>query len=181
MRYLVFIGAVSLSFLPVASRAQLNKIELYTDAARTSCELNDQGTAVRTIYMFETGPNKSTGVRFSTPAPCWLGVTWVGCASSYTTLGNPRIDISVAYGLCLQPPILIAQAVYLSTGAAAPCCDVAVMPPAGTGIIHTNCLFGEDPAVAGQKVVINPNASCMCAGPVAVEPSTWGRVKSLYR
>ena len=41
-------------------------------------------------------------------------------------------------------------------------------------IIYTDCSFGEHPATGGIGYV---GHDC----PIAVEPATWGKVKSLYR
>jgi hypothetical protein len=160
--------------------AQTTKVELFADANGTSCELVDQGTALRSIYVFHTGTASSTGLRFKVSKPdCWLGATWVGDVSPFVTVGSSSLDWSVAYVACKTLPVYVGQINYFATGASLPCCEIVAQP--AFQFVWTDCDFGEHPLVAGQKVVINANESCRCGGPLATETSTWGRVKSLYR
>ena len=164
------------------ARGQTSKIELYADATMSSCELVDQGTALRSIHMFQTGPMKSSGARFKAPKPaCWVGATWVGDITAFVATGSSQVDWSVGYGVCLQLPVHIGQINFFATGGALPCCEIVAMQPAPFPFVYTDCEFNELPLAAGQKVVINPNESCRCQNPLAAEATTWGRVKALYR
>jgi hypothetical protein len=181
MKQMLLVAILSLAFTGQAA-AQANKIELYTDVNRSSCEVADQGFALVTIHAFETGPTKSTAIRFkAAKGACWAGATWVGDTTDYVQVGNSQTDLSVAYGFCLQPPIHVAQINFIVTGGAAACCELVATQSFPGAFVHTDCLFGEYAITAGQKVVINPNDSCRCQQPLATEPSSWGRVKALYR
>ena len=176
-----FLWVLAITTLAAANaKAQSTKIELYADANRTTCELVDQGTTLQTIYVFQTGSFQSTGVRFRVTKPaCWTGATWVGDMTPFVALGNSQTDWSVAYGVCKTLPVLIGQINFFATGASQPCCELLAQP--ATQFVYTNCSFGEYPLVAGQKVVVNATDACRCQSPLATEPTTWGRVKSLYR
>lgn len=160
--------------------AQGGKIELFADATMSSCEIVDQDTMIRSVYMFHTGTTPSTGIRFKAPKPaCWLGATWVGDIVPFTNIGDSQIDLSIGYGFCLEPPIYLGQVNFFATGGALPCCELVALP--GLQFVFTDCSFDEIPLATGETVIINPNDSCRCQQPLATEPATWGRVKSLYR
>src|SRR5882672_5031962 len=103
--------------------AQLDKIELFSDASMTSCELNDQA-GPRSVYVYLTGTATATAVRFKAALPaCWVGATFVGDVTSFTTIGDSQVDMSVAFGLCLTPPVLVDQINFFSAGTASACCQ----------------------------------------------------------
>jgi hypothetical protein len=162
-------------------RAQ-NKSELYADATMSSCELIDEGTTLRSIHMFLTGSAKATSARFRAPKPeCWSGATWIGDAieSGFPHLGSSQTELFVVYAMCLQPPIYMGRINYLATGGSAPCCEYVVLPV--VEFEYADCHLLLFPLTAGQEVVINANDDCRCHNPLAVESTTWGAVKSLYR
>jgi hypothetical protein len=49
--------------------------------------------------------------------------------------------------------------------------------------MFTDCNFVEHPLEPSKSIVVNPNETCGCqvAVTTAVEATSWGRVKSLYR
>ena len=190
-QYLIAIALLA-SFCPNA-RAQTVKIDLYSDANRTSCELSDQGTALRTIYLFAMGTSSISGLRLYAPKPdCWIGASWIAdiLPQPAGTLGNSQTDWNISYGICRTPPALAGQINYLATGGSLPCCLASAKDPGNItdevgNVIHRfvwyDCAFGEHTLQPGQSLVINPDNSCRCQSPLAAENSTWGRVKSLYR
>ena len=181
MKRIALIAVILSALIVAGAGAQVGKIELYADATMSGCELVDQGTTLMVVHAFYTGP-LSTGVRFIAPKPsCWLGATWVGDTSTYTAIGNSQTDWSIAFAACLSAPVHVGQSNYFATGGAEPCCEVVAMASL-FGFVYTDCWFGEYPlSNGGQKVVINPNESCRCQSPLAIETTTWGGVKSLYR
>jgi hypothetical protein len=186
LKSIVIAAAITLVSCVVA-RAQTAKIDLYADNNRASCEIADQGTALHTVYVFMTGNASATGVRFAAPKPaCWIGATWVGdqiVPGGSAAIGNSQGDWSIAWSPCRPLPLLVGQINYFATGASSPCCDYLPQAPGNilTIFVWTDCSFEERPLTVGQKVVVNPSAACRCQSPLATEPSTWGRVKSLYR
>lgn len=190
----VAITFVSLLSVVTASRTHAQDyIDLYADQAMTQCSLVDNG-GLQAVHVFLSGSAPATGVQFAAPRPaCWQGATWVGDGfpGPRGPFGNTQTGIQVqlfAPGIyeCKAPPVLVCTMYFTTTGAAQSCCDLIVVPPTSFpaepyGLEYLDCFFDEHPLNAGRKVVINPNDSCPCSGPVATEPSTWGRVKSLYR
>ena len=194
MKRLILTTVAAISFATMAG-AQTPRIDLYTDANRTACELSDQSPSVHLIYMVLSGNASSTGVRFYAPKPeCWLGATWLGdVITQGAQIGDSQSDWSIAFAACKPLPFLFGHEAYFATGSGLSCCQIFAQDPgplpnpgpAGGFIqrfVWTDCEFASHPLqLDSQKVVINPDNSCRCQNPLAAEPSTWGRVKSLYR
>jgi hypothetical protein len=187
---------MGLSLIIATTVFSQNRLDLFTDAAGTQCELVDSGSALRNIYVFLNGTAPALSVEFAAPRPaCWQGATWVGdvLPGPRFWVGNTQIDFivstydpTVEVGQCRTPPVFICSMLFVATGASLPCCTVSVVAP----IVHPSsflplnyidCLFAEQPLAIGQSITINPNETCRCNLPLATESTTWGRVKSLYR
>ncbi len=163
--------------------AQGGKIDLYADATMSNCELVDDGAGVRSVHVFFTGP-EVYGVGIYVPVPaCWPGTQWHGDILQeewiHIGLSNDVYGLSVAFGACLQPPVHVAEIRYLTTGTASTCCELRALPPITD--FYVDCSYQSHEWEPGQSVVINPDDTCPCQQPLAVESTTWGRVKSLYR
>jgi hypothetical protein len=181
MKSLLLLAFVSAALIANPVHAQ-QKIELFADANRTMCELTDTSPGTVTFHVFMTGPDTATLAGFRARVPdCWTGATWVADYSDYTTIGFSQGEWSVAFGLCLTPPIHVGEITYQTAGSAPPCCEYAIQQPISFPLQYVDCGFAEIDAFAGQSVMINPNESCRCMLPVATEAATWGAVKSLYR
>ena len=159
-----------------------DKVELFVDEGRTSCQLEDHAPGMVTLHVFLTGPDAATlvGLRARVPA-CWSGATWVSDQTDYTFIGGSQGEWSVAFGQCLTPPVHVGEITIVTSGTAPSCCQMTIEQPVSFPLQIVDCGFAEVNAAVGQAVTINANAGCQCNIPVAVEPSTWGRVKSLYR
>lgn len=168
--------------LAAPSFADTAQLELFSDAGLSSCSLSDVPGPV-IVYVVQTGGEPMSGVRFSAPKPACWNATWVGddYGSTGGEAGNSQTVASVAYGQCRTAPALVIRMLFVSAGSTSACCAYNTLD----ADIYSDCvfpLFHDHPLATGPKsVTINPDASCPCALPVAVEPSTWGRVKSLYR
>lgn len=171
--------------LSTPALAQTDKIELFSDASMTSCELYDQSPGLRSVYVFLTGPVPATGLRFKALKPdCWAGATFVGDITPFLAIGNSQNDMSVAFGACLTPPVRVDQINFFTAGGPGACCQMSAVAPQlpQFALLYTDCNFFEVLIPPdGRMVTINPNSSCPCNQPLATEPTTWGRVKSLYR
>jgi hypothetical protein len=163
------------------------KIALYADKAGTDCSISD--TEVRTVivHMIHVGTGLRLGALFRAPKPdCWMGATWVGDgfpAGYLFAFSSQSAGLEVSYMACLPLPVYIGKIIFEATGAAQECCPYPVLPtlnPIYPHIVAAIDCFSRLMPVAGGSVVINENASCPCAPPLAVESTTWGRVKSLY-
>jgi hypothetical protein len=172
--------AILLCTLPVSSFAE-NRIELFTDVNHSSCEISDQG-GIKTLHVFLTGTNTATLAAFRARVPsCWTGATWLFDDTQYVSVGNSQQEISVAFGLCLAPPVHVAEINIMTSGAAPQCCEMHIEQPIDFALMFVDCGFAETPVNPGQHVTVNPTEQCPCMNPIRTESSTWGKVKSLYR
>jgi hypothetical protein len=172
---------------PVAAQ---DRIELWADQNRSTCSISEPiSPPIVQIHIFINGPVGATGVRFTAEKPaCWLGATWLGDAlvPGAVNVSNSQYDWSIAFGGCTVPnePSYLGAISYLISNQALPCCIVDALP---AGQLHyfmfTDCDFGEHSLEPTKSVVVNPNESCGCQSAVltAVETTSWGRVKALYR
>jgi len=164
--------------------AQVGTLELFGDRSATSCLLAHT-PFIESVYVIQTGGLATTGVGvFSAPKPACFNAVWIGDVNppAGTKIGSSQTSITVAVGVCRPLPAVILEIQYLAGGTSTPCCiyNLALMP--GIPLKYTGCDFGERPMILGpHSVTINPDPSCACDAPLATEPSTWGRVKSLYR
>ena len=89
------------------------------------------------------------------------------------TVGNTQTGMAIAFGACLNAPAVLVSLSYMAVGSTV-CCEYPVLP-------HPDATSGEiEFADCNQdKVLGTGGALCLkCTSPV--EPSTWGKVKSLY-
>jgi hypothetical protein len=166
-----------------------DRIELYADINRTQCAVSEANGPLIQIYVWLTGSAVTRGARFIVPKPaCWQGATWVGDVVNpiHTALLDSQRDWSVVFNTasldCTAaniPPIYIGTVNFFVSGQSLPCCQLKPMP--SLEYVFLDCDYGEHALGPGLPVTVNANASCPCQSPVAVEPTTWGRVKSLYR
>jgi len=159
-------------FLMVATTAMAEKIGVYSDATGASCNLGPAGQLnpnATVMHLFSTG---ATGSRFKVVFPA--GTAFFGFSTSYVPIGALDTDLSLAYGGCVAGAIILGTitAIY---GAGEGHVTAADLQP---NIIYTNCVFAELPIV-GERFYVGVDGFPCNAIPVA--PSTWGKVKSLYR
>lgn len=165
---------------------QTEKIALYADAWGSDCSITDTAPGVVEVHMIHIGSVGSTGASFRAPAPaCWTGAIWLGdVISPFLTIGTTQGNfIDVGYSTCLVSPIHIGRMNFYSAGTGGPCCEYPVLPSTGyPTAVSVDCAvpFGNLVAIGGGSVMINENSNCLCDPPLAVEETTWGRVKALY-
>lgn len=183
------IVASCLIAMSVAANAQDSKLELYGDAEMSNCSITLSAPGVIQVHIFQTG-DAAMATEFGLLAPaCLAGATWLGdiiTDPAFLTIGDTQRDlgIAVAFGGCVSTPIHIGYVNFLVTDIGGECCDFDVSDPLSPdiGINTVNC---DEPNVidpmATKSLTVNPNPGCLCNIPLAVESTTWGRVKSLYR
>jgi hypothetical protein len=166
---------------------------LSADVGHSSCIVPGDGAGTVRVHMFHTGGQLSTAVQFAIyPPACWSGVTYLGdvLAEPFLTIGttNGPIGLSVAYGVCRETPVYLGYVEYTGVTASS-CCEVRITKPTdvcdgcwvgSASAIDVDCVFAMHEA-ATESVTLNANSSCGCEDALVTEPTTWGRVKSLYR
>ncbi len=171
--------------------AAQEQIQLYSTQDRSACSVADTGPGTISVYAWLTGPTPARAVRFSVPKPaCWSGATWVAdnIPPTSVSIGDSQGDWSVAFfagnpvcNASFTPPVYIGEIVFSVSGTAPECCKIVATAGTSGNFQMTDCNHQEANITAGQGVVINPRPSCDCVQPLAVEPSTWGKVKAMYR
>jgi hypothetical protein len=175
----VVIAGICLAGVPSAATSS-GRLSLYTDASFTNCALADAAPGVVTVYMAEWSDYGATGLRFRIAgSPGFTGV-WLSETSPFVTVGNSKTDLSIGFGLCLTNRFLVLTMSYQMFGTST-CSQLSIVAAAGQREpICTACSFGEYPCYGYDPLHVNCGGSFEC-NPVSTEPSTWGRVKSLYR
>lgn len=168
---------IVLTMLVLASSVHAaHKLRIYSDSALTDSTLSDSVPRVVTLYVVESGFGGATGVIFSTePTPGFTGV-WLSDASSYLFVGNSQTSITIGYGTCHPAPVLALTMTYQLFGTSSPCSELRIAPPDGF-----QCAISPDSDCHFFEICIRDLGSLRVDCALATEPSTWGRVKALYR
>lgn len=176
MKALLLVLSTALAILAVLAKpCAADELLIFSDEGLTDSTLVDDAPRIVNLYVVHTDFDYGTGVRFATIAdPGFTGV-WLGDASSYYPLGNSTTDLSIAYGACLAAPVLVVTISYQMYGTSAACSRLRIAPAAGFSAAI--CLSGGGCWSENACQTGTLHVNC----PVATEPSTWGRVKALYR
>jgi len=170
---------------------QTEKLTLYADAGGSDCSIADTAPGVVEVHIIWTGSGGRKALRFRAPKPaCWTGATWLGdvIAGNFLTIGTTQSDdLSIAWTACFDLPIYVGKMNFFGVGTGEPCCQYPVLPGVHSeipgSVVGVDCNpppFGTKVAIGAGKVTINETEDCLCNPPLAVEETTWGRVKALY-
>jgi len=158
-----------------ASEARANeRIELFSDETLTNHTLIDNTPRIVDIYVAQFDTPGTTGCAFRLEgSPGFTGV-WLGDTSEWYTAGNSQAGITVVYQKCLIGSAVLLKATYQLFGTSASCSSLKTTNDAIgiPGQVYCDRCFSEY-FLPGNSLAVN------CA--VTTEPTTWGRVKALYR
>ncbi|HKW14972.1 MAG TPA: hypothetical protein VJS69_10845 [Candidatus Krumholzibacteria bacterium] len=158
------------SLLLISSVAMADHIGIYSDASGSSCVLAPGfTTSAVVVHKFTTG---TTGSLFGISTAHAPGSAIFSFSSPYETLCiNPPCPYS--YGACVQSIVVGTITGILVAG--------GYLEVVGAGTLATpvalDCSQADHPATGGRGLI----ASSGDCEPLAVENSTWGSVKALYR
>lgn len=181
--------AVTLCALPAFAQ---NRIEFYGDESMHTCAIIEPiSPPIVQVHVFLTGPVSATGARFTARKPdCWVGATWLGDAlgDRMFSIGNSQGDWSLAWSIGSHcetshaPPIHIGFISYQISQQAQACCKVEALH-SGIAFEFYDCQFATYELEESRPIMVNPGEGCGCQSGVttAVETTSWGRVKALYR
>jgi len=173
------IAGICLTCVPNVAHS-FGRLSLYSDPAFTECTLSDAAPGVVKVYMAEWSDYGATGLRFRIAgSPGFTGV-WLSETSPFVTIGNSQTDLSMGFGFCLTSRFLVLTITYQMFGTST-CSQLSIVGAQGfSEPICTGCIFSEEPCYGYDPLHVNCSGPFNC-NPLPVEPSTWGRVKSLYR
>jgi hypothetical protein len=199
----ICVSIAILVMLSSAALAQANyRLEFYADEGLSSCELAMTTAGLVKVHMLVTGHGHLAAMSFkAVKPPCmgnavWIADIWQGLAAYYgntqATAGSNGVDVVFE---CAPLPRYVGWIWFSISEPAAPCCMYGPSPGSWGGRITfpgymeldiwDTCTPAPDGLAAvpmsGKGLVVNANATCACNGPVAVQPTTWGSVKALYR
>lgn len=195
---------VSLSGTLVATSAGAQQaIEVSSTPFGYECLLNnDAGPGIRTVYVRLSFNSGTTAARFKLAPTAGATMTYVSETVPYPFSGNTQTGISICFGSCLEgvEVQVLATIKYMSYGTDERCSELRVVPFPGAETVEVMNCQGEPVSAWCADLQLLPYSPpfpipCDCttyhkfAGtahsfgcePVAVENSTWGRVKALYR
>ena len=191
MRLLVLL--LSLTLLGGGS-ALANGLTMSTSSdALGSCVLTNDDGLIR-LYVIHWPSPDAVGVRYRI-STCQSTLTWLGDAFSptMTFTGDSHGGVVVQYPTCLAGPIVVQAAIYLGTGDSPADSGIKLLPhpDSQSGEVEGDrCGGGVDFLDAGGVCIKPITCFCNYLGPpyhsipcltVPVGPSTWGRVKAMYR
>ena len=182
MRIRCLIGFALLSCF-FAGGAHGDTIGVYADNSGTECNITDNTQTLLSIYVVHKSPQGAWAAQFSAPMPvCMTGATWLSDSAAYEVIGSSQTGVAIGYGICATGPIHFLTINYFAQGTSDPCCLYAVLPDPDvpSGQIEVVDCNGQLLYAQGEVSTVNGDASCPCGYPVAVEETTWGKVKSLY-
>lgn len=178
-RFGLFVFLLSLTVAAPAMAVQ--DIGIFADAAGTSCEIADPGGNVQVkVYIVQTSPVQPVvGSAWKLEWDAGMSMDYVSDDTSpYSKVGDAVNGVSIFYFTCTAGTFVIDTVTFLSHGTSAPCSYMRLGPHPTQNRVIIQCNFAGTPFHGGEGIV-NPNDNCHCT--LATEPTTWGRVKSLYR
>ena len=175
---IVILIAASATFAQVGGN-----LAVYSDPQGISCDLLDVSD-INHYYVVHrfTHPPGVFGAIFKIETD-HTGVLLGWSSPPFPYIGHPLMGISINYLMCLSPPILILEMIYVGSGTTPPCGEMRVVEHPGSnppGLWAVDCSINRVPA-QGYTSYINNDGSCPCTSPIPVQETTWGQVKALYR
>jgi len=155
-------------------------ISAYADETGSACDLAANGgnapVPLFIVHKFSDGGG-ATGCRFKITTPA--GMSIFGFNTTFVPIGQVTSDLSLGYGVCINATTSLGSVIAFSSTPSPLCSYVSVVAADNfSDPISTDCSFGEYKVETGQAIV-NNDGNCPCN--IATQPSSWGKVKSLYR
>jgi hypothetical protein len=159
---------------------KVGDISAYADDQGSNCNITAAGgnslVMVHLVHKFSDGGG-ATGARFKAVFP--TGFTFLGFTPTGVPIGDIRTDLSLGYGVCITGTTDLGTVSLFSVTASPTCSYLSIVAADNfANPIATDCSFGEYTVKTGSAIV-NPDGTCQCN--IATQPTTWGKVKSLYR
>jgi hypothetical protein len=170
-----------------ASRAGTPPLVQIDEPFTQFCETDDSQAGFVTLHVMLYGASSmpTTGASFRVvPSGGFTGVLVAEDYLGSLYVGNATDGVSVAYG-CVDTNsgFEVVRLTYQLFGTSMPCSALQVVPRPGVSSIYvTDCTFNEVPTQTVGPFFFNWSPTCgslWCF--IATEPTTWGKVKALYR
>ena len=199
---LVCAMAMAICALVVSVPRAQTEIEASATRNNSTCVLAYNRPGLYNVYIRLTFNSGAAAARFRLEPGPGISMAYVSESSPYSSVGFAFAGISVCFGGCVTGDALIATVTFLTFGTDTPCSELRVVPHPGAQTVEVLKCNGSTVAAYAQGLAIAPPdiegfpifCECPtphlfpgtpmpfdCTPPVAVEPTTWGRVKALYR
>ena len=164
------------------------RVALYSDAGLSQCSLADTGPGVSEIHVVHELSALAivegvTGISFRLVSSAGFTGTWVEdiVSPGMAAAGGSQVGTHLGYGGCKHTDVMMLRVRYQLQGTSTSCSSIsATAYPELCCIVTSTCNFIEFPVDDGV-LIVNGNQSCPCGATVATKPSTWGRIKAMYR
>jgi hypothetical protein len=177
MKAIVLALAALVATAPVVGANEVGRIAIFSDEALTNSALVDDSFRQVEIYVAHVDHTGVTGSQFKIQVD--EGFTGYFMAETLPwapyVIGTALTGVTIAYAQCAATDIILVRLTYFLVGTSLPCSGLSVVPhPDGPGnMLCLGCNMFEVPCAPPGSLRVN------CT--VAVEESTWGGVKALYR
>jgi len=157
-------------------------VDIYADDQGNSCEISAPGNPnpfnVYLVHKFLPG-EAATAIRIKVVFPTGMTFFAFNPTPPFVPVGQLTSDYSLGYGTCINTTTNLGAALVQAPTAVADCSYISVLTSdALPEALAVDCNFVEFVVGVGQAIV-NPVPGCNCN--IATEPTSWGRVKALYR
>jgi hypothetical protein len=161
---------LSLSLMMLAGAAMADHIAIYADPTGSVCNLAPGfSTTATIIHKFSAGATASRFRMELNPGSVFFAIS-----TPYVTIGGLDTDISIGYGACLTGSFPLGTIVALWAPG-----TVSIVAAFGqSNIIYADCNFAERIATGGHTSINGDGHGCDFD---PVQPTSWGKVKALYR
>ena len=172
-----------------ASRAvgAAGTIDLFSDPVGGSCIIADHEPGPLTIYVLHRNTEAVAAAQFAVVGDPGFTASFLSMTvpSNFLFIGTPE-DLSIAYQGCLSGSFLIATLTYQGYGTSTACSHVWVRPAPTSPIpgeiaVLDECSFHLAVGATWGPLVVNYLNQCPAWCIVATEPTSWGKIKALYR
>jgi hypothetical protein len=174
---------LAVTLLPSFAVADQGLLGVSEDASGYDMVIDDHTPGARTVYIVHRFTEGSTGCEFAYVEDPGMTMVRVGGGTigGMFALGDLDTGVAVAYQECKVGSFPVYRIDYQALGTSAACSflrivpsQMSVPPAIWLADCSTNATIRNYSAIA----IVNPDGTC---NPNPVAPSTWGRVKALYR
>jgi hypothetical protein len=170
-----------------AARAFLGPISIFSDTGGTNCLVTDHQPGMISLYIVQRYSSGAVASQFRVETSDGFTGVYVShsVAPGFLDLGSPPDDYSVSYSGCVTGDFLVATLIYQGFGTSAACSHIEIRPaptsPVPGEIAIVDCSSNLVAGTTFGPAVVNYQGECLvwCIG--AVESSTWGKIKAMYR
>ncbi len=161
-------------------------VTAYADESGGSCILRDDTPGTFNVYVLHEDFVNANGWQFRVANSDEFTASYIGeaVAAPLQSFGDAQAGITIVDSGCLNQDQLLVTITYHGLGTSSPCSYIEVVAHPDYvefGIVTQDCLFQILPTPTRGRLHVNPDASCAPWCVVPTKPTTWGKIKAMYR